>query len=79
MRRFMVLGLALLFLSGCGGYYMVTDPTSKNVYYTEDVDHNKSTGAVKFKDAKTGGSVNLQSSEIKEITKDEFKAGVGKK
>jgi len=47
--------------------------------YTEYVDHNKSTGAVNFKDAKTGGSVNLQSSEVKEITKDEFKAAVGKK
>jgi hypothetical protein len=79
IRGFMVLGLALLFLSGCGGYYMVTDPSSKNVYYTEDVDHNKSTGAENFKDAKTGGSVNLQSSEVKEITKDEFKAAVGKK
>jgi hypothetical protein len=34
---------------------------------------------VKFIDAKTGNSVNLQNSEVKEITKDEFKAAVGKK
>jgi hypothetical protein len=79
MRRFMVLGLALLFLSGCGSYYMITDPTSKNVFYTESVDQNKQTGAVKFKDAKTGASVNLQNSEVKEIPKEEFKAAVGKK
>jgi hypothetical protein len=58
---------------------MVTDPTTKNVYYSEDVQQSKSTGAVKFTDAKTGTSVNLQNSEVKEITKDEFKAALGKK
>ncbi len=78
MKRLMGLMFGLLLLAGCGGYYMVTDPSSKNVYYTEDVDKGKG-GAVKFKDAKTGSDVNLQSSEVKEITKDEFKAAVGKK
>ena len=63
-----------------GGYWMVTDPVSKNLYYTEEVKQSKSgVGAVKFIDAKTGSEVNLQNSELKEITKDEFKAGVGKK
>jgi hypothetical protein len=57
----------------------VTDPTTKNVYYTEEVDQAKSSGAVKFIDAKTGTQINLQNSEVKEITKDEFKAAVGKK
>jgi hypothetical protein len=66
-------------LAGCGGYWMVTDPTTKNVYYTEDVEQSKNTGAVKFIDAKTGNSVNLQNSEVKEISKDEFKAAAGKK
>ena len=79
MKRILGLALILLFLAGCGGYWMVTDPTSKNVYYTEDVEQSKSTGAVKFIDAKTGTQVNLQNSEVKEITKDEFKAAVGKK
>jgi hypothetical protein len=32
-------------------------------------------GAVKFKDAKTGGEITLQSSEIKEIDSKEFEAG----
>ena len=36
-------------------------------------------GAVKFIDSKTGSEVILQSSEVKEITKDEFTAAVGKK
>ncbi len=34
---------------------------------------------MKFTDAKTGNEVNIQNSEIKEVSKDEFKAGVGKK
>jgi len=79
MKRLMGLMLGLLLLSGCGGYWMVTDPTSKTVYYTEDVEQSKSGGAVKFTDAKTGSQVNLQNSEVKKISKDEFKAGVGKK
>jgi hypothetical protein len=80
MRKLMLLGvLGFFVLAGCGGYWMVTDPTTKNAYYTEEVEQSKSSGAVKFIDAKTGNSVNLQNSEVKEITKDEFKAAVGKK
>ena len=81
MKKLLLLGVLCLFvLAGCGGYWMVTDPTSKNVYYTEEVKESKGgVGAVKFKDAKTGNEVNLQNSEIKEITKDEFKAAVGRK
>jgi len=79
MKRLMWLVLSLLFLAGCGGYWMVTDPTTKNIYYTEEVEQSKSSGAVKFIDAKTGTQVNLQNSEVKEVTKDEFKAAVGKK
>jgi len=80
MKKLALLGvLGLFILGGCGGYWKVTDPTTKNIYYTEDVKESKSSGAVKFIDAKTGNSVNLQNSEVKEITKDEFKSGVGKK
>ena len=79
MKKLLGLALGLLLLSGCGGYWMVTDPSTKNVYYTEEVQQSKGSGAVKFIDAKTGNSVNLQNSEVKEITKDEFKTAVGKK
>jgi hypothetical protein len=79
MKKLLLLGVLYLFiLAGCGGYWMVVDPTTKNVYYTEEVKGSKS-GAVKFIDAKTGNEVNIQNSEVKEITKDEFKAAVGKK
>jgi hypothetical protein len=56
---------------------MVTDPTTKKVYYTEEVKTSKSGGA-KFKDAKTGSEVTVQNSEVKEISKDEFKAALAK-
>lgn len=66
--------VCVVFLAGCASYYKVTDPASKNVYYTEDIDQMKY-GAVKFKDAKTGSDVTLQSSEVKEIDSKEFDEG----
>src|SRR5437899_2274815 len=61
-------------LAGCfgGSYYAVRDPASGTAYYTTDVDKAGGAGAVKFKDEKTGSTVTLQSSEVKEISKDEF-------
>jgi uncharacterized protein YceK len=74
MKRLVVFLICVAFLVGCGSYYKVTDPASKSVYYTESIDQMKS-GAVKFKDAKTGGEITLQSSEVKEIDSKEFEAG----
>ena len=68
----------LLVLSACGGgYYKVTDPTSGKTYYTNDLSEEKS-GAVKLKDANTGGTVTLQNSEVIKINKEEFKANTKK-
>ena len=75
MRRVLLCLVCVVFLYGCGSYYKVTDPASKNIYYTEDIDQIKN-GAVKFKDVKTGGQITLQSSEIKEIDSKEFEAGI---
>jgi hypothetical protein len=49
----------------------VADPASKNIYYTESIEQMGS-GAIKFKDARTGSEVILQSSEVKEIESKEF-------
>lgn len=63
-------------LAGCGGsYYRVNDPAGDRQYYTSDIEKTK-TGAITFKDEKSGNVVTLQSSEVKEISKDEFKAAV---
>ena len=70
-----ICGIAGL-LTGCGGnYYRVNDPAGDRQYYTSDIDQTK-TGAITFKDEKSGSVVTLQSSEIKEISEDEFKAAV---
>jgi len=72
MKKIVVCLICVVFIVGCGSYYKVTDPASKSIYYTESIDQ-MSTGAVKFKDAKTGGEITLQSSEVKEIDSKEFK------
>jgi hypothetical protein len=63
-------------LAGCGGnYYRVNDPAGDRQYYTSDIEKTKA-GAITFKDEKSGSEVTLQSSEVKEISEDEFKAAV---
>jgi hypothetical protein len=80
MKRFMGLTLGFLLLFGCGGktFWMVNDPYTKNVYYTEKLDKLTS-GAVVFIDAQTGKEVSIQNSEVMKITEEEFRAAVGKK
>jgi hypothetical protein len=69
--------LATQIASCGGGYLLVKDPASGNVYYTTEVDDAGNSGAVKFKDAKTGNIVTLQSSEVRQITKEEFRTNTG--
>lgn len=70
-----VFGWALLAM-GCAGYYKVTDPASGKVYYTEKVSTENKGGAVKLKDARSKAVVTLQNSEVIEISKDEYQAGL---
>jgi hypothetical protein len=63
-------------LAGCGGnYYKVNDPAGDRLYYTTEIEQSKA-GAITFKDKKSGSKVTLQSSEVKDISKEEFEAGV---
>jgi hypothetical protein len=71
----MVFGL-IMGIAGCTTYYKVSDPASGHSYYTKKVKERGGSGAIKFEDEKTKSTVTLQSSEIKEISKDEFEAGV---
>jgi hypothetical protein len=66
--------LALLFATGCTSYYRVTDPTTGREYYTTQLDE-KDSGAATLKDARTGRTVNLQNSEIAQISKEEYETG----
>lgn len=67
-------GIAVL-VAGCGSYYRVNDPAGTREYYTTEIDKTKA-GAITFKDEKSGSTVTLQSSEVKEISEDEFNAAV---
>ena len=75
----MVLGILCVMaglLAGCGGnYYRVNDPAGDRQYYTLDIKQTR-TGAITFKDEKSGSVVTLQSSEVKKISGDEFKAAM---
>jgi len=71
-------GLAVsvgLLVTGCASYYKVTEPVSGRVYYTDEVRHQRG-GSASFTDAVSGSEVTIQNSEIKEISGDEFDAGL---
>ncbi len=68
-------GLALG-VAGCSIHYRVTDPASGKTYYTTKVNDAGRAGAVRIKDEKTGSMVTLQSSEVREISADEYEAGL---
>jgi uncharacterized protein YceK len=63
-------------VAGCSSYYKVTEPQSGKTYYTKKVDNLAGSGAVKVKDDRTGSVVTLQSSEVKEISEKDYKAGL---
>ncbi|MHC4131075.1 MAG: hypothetical protein ACYSSP_12130 [Planctomycetota bacterium] len=74
MKKAVVIIVLLMLMAGCTSYYKVTDLNSGKDYYTNDIKY-KGSGAVDFKDAKTGSRVVLPSSEIHEIEKEEFNHG----
>ena len=69
----------MMVMAGCTTYYRVTDPASGKEYYTTNVKDKGRSGAVKITDDKSGSSVTLQSSEVREISEDEYKAATSKK
>ena len=71
MKRFCLILAVCLIVCGCATYYRVTDLATSTDYYTESV-NQKSSGAVMFKDSRSGSMVTLQTSSITEVTKEEF-------
>ena len=81
-HKILAILLAVFFfvaILGCGGYYgghyMVKDPSTGNIYYTDSIDKIKG-GALKFKDAKTKTVVTVQSSEVKKISKRDYESAL---
>ena len=64
-----------LLVVGCASYYKVTDPQTGKEFYTQKVD-TLSGGAVKVMDTRTGSTITLQNSQVKEISEKEYKAGL---
>jgi len=71
---FVLFGLAVL-VAGCASYYKVKDPLTGNVYFTQKIDNLKG-GAVKLKDARSGDTVTIQNSEVKQLNSNEYFAGL---
>ncbi len=70
------LWLGFLFvISGCASYYKVVTPGSDKTYYTDKID-KKGNGVIQFRDDATKAQVTLPSSEVTEVTKDEYKANM---
>ena len=65
-------------ITGCGTYYMVKNPATGDIYYTDKIDEEKG-GAVKFKNASTDSVVTIQNSEVTEIDKETYKINTLKK
>lgn len=77
-RKILAILVAIFFfvgIVGCGGYYQIKDPTGGSIYYTTKIKDEKG-GAIKFEDEKTKTSVTLQNSEVKKISKKEFKSAL---
>lgn len=66
---------ASILISGCSThYYKVNDPGTGKTYYTDDLNRIEGDG-VELKDAKTGETVIIQNSEVREINEYEFNTG----
>jgi len=68
----------MLITSGCSSNYRVIDPASGKTYHTTEVEEAGRSGAVKFVDEQSGGTVTLQSSNVKELSSDEYEESMAK-
>ncbi len=75
LAMWMVIGL-IMGMAGCTTYYQVSDPATGRNYYTTKVKKHSGTGAATFEDARTKSTVTIPSSAVKEISEEEFQAGV---
>ncbi len=74
IKRILCLVLFCAALSGCQ-HYMIHDPSTGKTYYAQQISR-KGSGAVEFKDGRTGDKVNLQNSEVSKVTSQQYKNGI---
>jgi hypothetical protein len=80
MKRILSSGWCVVILGAslaCGGakYYTVKDPSTGNVYYSENVKKQEG-GAVTLTDARTSSTVTIQNSEVTEVSEQTYKQGL---
>ena len=68
----LIIMIMMMMTIGCASYYRITDPATGKDYYTEKFERKG--GGVIFKDINTSETVTLPSSEVLEISKDQYKA-----
>jgi hypothetical protein len=73
--KYLLIAASALMLGACTTYYMVKDPQSGQQFYTTSISQKKGQ-AVVFKDEASGAQVTLQSSQVSEISKDQYKAAI---
>ena len=77
MLRKMTACLLLALVTGCGStYYKVTNPSTKEVFYTtgyQDLGYGQ---GIRFNDLKTKSQVTLPASQVQPIKKEELPADV---
>ncbi len=74
MRIAIALFLCNLIL-GCTTYYKVHDPSTGSTYYATEIKSEKG-GALFLKDARTNAQVTIQTSEVMQITADQYDAAI---
>lgn len=76
---YLALAGSAAFLAGCGSYYAVRDPGSGSTYYTRDIDRPGGAGTVRFRDGRSDRQVTLQNSEVREVSRDEYRQNINAK
>jgi hypothetical protein len=74
MKRFLLACTLCLATASCTMYYKVTDLNTGQQYYTSNL-RQKGNGAATFTDGRTGNTVTLQNTEVKQIKKQEYDTG----
>jgi len=70
IRRTILVAVVALATTGCSSYYAVKDLNRDKTYYATEL--HRASGTLRFVDAKTGATVTIKESEVREISQAEF-------
>ena len=77
MKKYFFVLISCLFVVSCAKHFKVTDPVTEKTYYTKKISARRfGGGGIWLIDGRNGNLVNLHSSEIEKINKDQYELGV---